>query len=71
MRHEVTGNNRLPGAVPASRHRRSERPTLADLVLDAFVQHDERVRRGADADDEAGHASEVERVTNPAAEEHE
>ncbi len=70
QRDRVTRQNRLAGPRPASWHRRPERSSLAYLVLDAFEEHHERVGRGADADDEAGDACQVERVVDVSAEQH-
>ena len=46
--------------------RGAEGAALADLVLDALVEHDEGVGGGADTDDEAGDAGQVQRVADPA-----
>ena len=67
----VAGQDRLAGTGPASRDRRAERTPLADLVLDAFEEHHERVGGGADTDDQTRDACQVERVADVSAEQHE
>ena len=66
----VARQDRLAGPRPASWHRRPEGSALADLVLDAFEEHDERVGGRADTDDQTGDTGQVEGVADVPAEQH-
>ena len=52
------------------RHRRPEGAPVADLVLNTFVQHHERVGGRTDTDDQTGDTGQVQGVANEPAEQH-
>ena len=66
----VAGHDRLARSGPATRHRRPERTSLPDLVLDAFEEHHERVRRHTDTDDQTRDTGQVQGVVDVSAQQH-
>src|SRR5699024_5755724 len=67
----VAGDDGALRTVPTVLGGGTEGTALADLILDALVEHDEGVGGGADTDDQAGDAGQVQRVTDPAAQQDE
>jgi hypothetical protein len=66
----VGREDRATGTHPAPGHRRPEAAPLSDLVLEPFEVDDERVRRDAQRDDEAGDAGQAESEADLPAEQH-